>query len=140
MTGSSGSSPSSPTTKPEPRYHQCCCYTNSGLSGSSCPSDPLPMPHRRTGEKDLQTTWRNYVSSHTRNLNAFYRILLILLLILTYYVVSNEMKRTTSNSIRSAWPWHISAPILCMACPFTQFTISLSISSVSIFTAVPFPS
>ena len=44
MTGSSTSSASSPNTKPEPRYHQCCCYTKSGLSGSSCASVPLPMP------------------------------------------------------------------------------------------------
>ena len=44
MTDFSGSSPSSPNTKPEPRYHQCCCQTNSGLSGSSCASVLLPMP------------------------------------------------------------------------------------------------
>ena len=42
-------------------------------------------------------------------------MLLILLLILTYHVVSNEMKRTSSNSLRSAsWTWHISAPIFCI--------------------------
>ena len=56
-----------------------------------------------------------YWNLRKRNLNAFYRILLILSLILTYHVVSNEMKRTSSNSLRSAWwTWHISAPILCV--------------------------
>ena len=47
MTGSSGSSPSSPNTKPEPLLGQCCCFPNSGLSGSSCASVPLPKPDSR---------------------------------------------------------------------------------------------
>ena len=72
-----------------------------------------------TADKDMQNS--KYVvksskihwNSRKRNLNAFYRILLILPLILTYHVVSNEMKWTSSNSLRSAWwTWHISAPIV----------------------------
>ena len=102
MTSSSISSPSSPNTKPEPRYHQCCWHANAGLSGSSCSSDPLPMPHRRQRSANCVVKSSKVLSiSRTRNLNAFYRILLILLLILTYHVVSSEMKRTSSNSLRS---------------------------------------
>ena len=58
-----------------------------------------------------------YWNSHKRSLNAFSSILLILPLILTYHVVPNEMKRTSSNSLRSArgsWTWHISAQIICV--------------------------
>ena len=47
MTGSSESSSSSPNTKPEPQHHQFCSSPNSDLSGSSCASVLLPMPHRR---------------------------------------------------------------------------------------------
>ena len=36
-----------PNTKPEPRYHQCCCNANPGLSGPSCASVLLPMPDSR---------------------------------------------------------------------------------------------
>ena len=107
-------SPSSPNTKPEPLQGQCCSATNPGLSGSSSASVLLPKPHRRKISanyvvKSSKILW----NSHKRNLNTFYRILLILPLILTYHVVSNEMKRTSSNSLRPAW-WtrHISPPIV----------------------------
>ena len=215
MTGSSGSSPSSPNTKPEPRYHQCCCLPNSGLSGPSCALVLLPMPDSKQRSancvvklckiqiQEISTLptaftqiWMinlvhlstnpcavllslispfhlrlalsgsifSYLPSHdwflriltiltkhqawapsgpmllvcrfrfvrvelcfspsanawqqtkicklrgemmqnsnTRNLNASYRILLILPLILTYHVVSSEMKRTSFNSFRSEW-------------------------------------
>ena len=98
------SSASSPNSKPEPLQGQCCCHTNPGLSGSSSASVPLPMPdsRQRCGKyvvKSSKMLW----NSHARNLNAFYRMLLILPLILTYHVVSDEMKRTTSNALRSAW-------------------------------------
>ena len=89
-----------------------------------------------TADKDLQNTWWNHpkffeIHILTRNLNAFYRILLILPLILTYHVVSNEMKRTSSNSLRSAWwTWHISAPILCVdfLSLISQFHLRLALS------------
>ena len=59
-----------------------------------------------------------------------------MLLILTCHVVSNEMKRTSSNSLRSAsWTWHISNPLCSL--PFTHFTISPSTSSVCIHIALP---
>ena len=214
FSGSSPSSPSSPNTKPEHRYHQCCCDAKPGSSGPSCASVPLPKPDSRQRcakyvVKSSEILWNSHShkksqrllphASHTssdahiscglqwnetnklkftqicmmdlahlstnplcsfpfthvtishstssvwihialppplmtasspntkptmrwnhlryfeitsRNLNAFYRMLLILPLMLTYHVVSNEMKRTSSNSLRSAWwTWHISAPI-----------------------------
>ena len=116
MTGSTESSPSSPNTKPEPLQGQCCWIANPGLSKSSCASVLLPMPDSKQRSpkyvvKSSKILWK----SRTRNLNKFYHILLILPLILTYHMVSNEMKRTSSNSLRSAWwTWHISAPILCV--------------------------
>ena len=116
MTDSSGSSPSSPNTKPEPRHHQCWYATKSGLSGPSCASDPLPEPyHTQRSAKYKVKSSKILWNSHTRNLNVFYGIFLILPLIPTYHVVSHEMKRTSSNSLRSAWwTWQISAPILCV--------------------------
>ena len=134
---SSSSTPSSPNTKPEPLQGQCCWIPNSGLPGWSCASVRLPKPDRRQRcakyvVKSSQIPW----NSHTRNLNTFYHILLILPLILTYHVVSNEMKRTSSNSLRSAWRiWmdlaHLGINLLC-SLPFTHFTISPSIGSVLI--------
>ena len=47
MTDSSASSPSSPNTKPAPLQGRWCCLPNSGLSGSSSASVPLPMPDTR---------------------------------------------------------------------------------------------
>ena len=114
MTDSLASSPSSPNTKPEPRHHQCCCDAKPGLSGSSCASVLLPMPASRPrSAKYVVNSSTILWNSHKRNLSAFYRILFILPLILTYHVVCNEMKWTSSNSLRSAWwTWHISAPIV----------------------------
>ena len=114
MTDFSASSPSSPNTKPEPRHHQCCCNAKPGLSGSSSASVLLPMPaSRQRSAKYIVKSSKIHWNSHKRNLSAFYRILFILPLILTYHVVCNEMKWTSSNSLRSAWwTWHISAPIV----------------------------
>ena len=114
MTDFSASSPSSPNTKPEPRHHQCRSCTNPGSSGPSCASVPLPKPDsRQRCAKYMVKSFKIHRNSHKRNLSAFYRILLILPLILTYHVVSNEMKRTSSNSLKFAWwTWHISAPIV----------------------------
>ena len=90
-THSSGSSPSSPNTKPLSLQGQCCCYTNTGLSGSSCASVLLPKPHTRQRSANCMVKSSKILSSsHKRNLNAFYRILLILPCILTFHVVSNE--------------------------------------------------
>ena len=97
-----------------------------------------------TAEKDPQNVVKSSEmlgNSHTKNLNAFYCILLILPLKLTYHVVSDEIKRTSSNSLRSAWwTWmdlaHLSTNLLHVL-PFTHFTISPSTSSVWIPTAVP---
>ena len=76
VTDSSGSSPSSPNTKPAPRNHQCCCLPNSGLSGSSCASVPLPMPDSKQRSADYVVKSSKILwNSHTRNLNAFYRML-----------------------------------------------------------------
>ena len=129
MTDFSGSSPSSPNTKPEPRYHQRCCQTNSGLSGSSCALVLLPMPDskQRCG-KYVVKSFKNLWNSHIRHLNAFYRMLSYFLwyLILAYHAVSNERKRTSSNSLRSAW-WtrHISAQIICVVFFFLSLTSPL---------------
>ena len=46
LTDSSKSSPSSPNTKPEPRYQQCCPPV-SGLSRPSCASASLQIPDGR---------------------------------------------------------------------------------------------
>ena len=139
MTGSSESSPTSPNTKPEPRYHQCCCYTNAGLSGSRCSSAPLPMPHRRRLSanyvvKSSKIIW----NSHARNLNAFYRILLILPLILT---ISCGLQWNEKNKLKFTQIWimdlaHLSTNPLC-SLPFTHFTISPSTSSVWIHIVLP---
>ena len=132
MTDFSGSSPSSPNTKPEPLQGQYCCDAKPGLSGSSCASVLLPMPHRRQISAKYVVKSSNILwHSHPRNLNAFSRILLILPLIFAYHVVCNEMKRTSSNSPRSAWwTWHISAPILCVVflSLSSQFHIRLALS------------
>ena len=141
MTDSSGSSPSSPNTKPEPLQGPCCCHPNPGLSGSSCASVPLPMPDsKQRCAKYVVKSSKILWNSHTRNLNAFYRILLILPLLLTYHVVSNEIKRTSSNSLRSAsWTWHISAPIFCtfFLSLISPFHIRLALSG-SILPYLPF--
>ena len=125
MTGSTESSPSSQNTKPETLQGQCCCLPNSGLSGPSCASVPLPMPDsKRRCAKYVVKPSRMFWNSHSRNLNAFYRFgsyshtssaFFSYFLWYPYHVVSNEMKRTSPNSFRSAWwTWHISAPILCV--------------------------
>ena len=134
MTDSSGSSPSSPNTKPEPRYHQCCSSPNSCLSGSSCASVPLPKPDSKQRcakyvVKSSKILWNSQYKKSQRLLPHA----LILPLILTYHVnvVSNEMKRTSSNSLRSAsWTWHISAPILCVVflSLISQFHLRLALS------------
>ena len=84
MTGSSGSSPSSPNTKPEPLQGRCCCSPKSGFSGSSCASVRLPMPYSKQRPANYVVKSSKVLSnSNTRHLNAFYRILLILPLIVT---------------------------------------------------------
>ena len=76
MTDSSGSSPSSPNTKPEPLQGQCYSSPNSGLPGSSCASVPLPMPDsKQRCAKYVVKSSKILWNSHKRNLNAFYRML-----------------------------------------------------------------
>ena len=53
-----------PNTKPEPRYHQCCCDAKPGLSGSSCASVLLPMPHRRQISAKYVVKSSNLRNSH----------------------------------------------------------------------------
>ena len=112
----------------------------SGLPGSSCASVLLPMAWQQTKMcKIRMVKSSNLRNSHTRHLNAFYCILLILpLWWLTYHVVSSEMKRTSSNSPQICMMdlAHLSTNPL-YGPPFTQFTIAPSICSVSIPTAVP---
>ena len=128
MTGSSGSSPSSPNTKPEPRYHQRCCQTNSGLSGPSSASVPLPMPDSK---QDLQTTWWNDAkfkykksqrflphSSHTSSDTH-----------ISYGLQWNEKNKRKFTQIWMIDLAHLSTNPLC-SLPFTHFTISPSTSSV----------
>ena len=72
-----------------------------------------------TANKDQQHTWWNHLKCfdiHTQEIstpaNAFFSYFLWYSHIMS---VANEMKRTSSNSLRSAWwTWHISAPILCV--------------------------
>ena len=76
MTDSSASSPSWPNTKPEPLQGRWCCMPNSGLSGSSSASVPLPMPDsKQRCAKYVVKSSKILWNSHTRNLNAFYRML-----------------------------------------------------------------
>ena len=93
-----------------------------------------------TRDKDVQNTVKSskiHRKSDKRNLNAFYRILLILPLILTYHVVSNE-KNKLKFTLCMMDLAHLSTNLLC-SLRFTHFTISPSISSVSVHTAVPLP-
>ena len=65
-----GSSASSPNTKPEPLQGQCCYNANSGLSGSSSASVLLPMPHRRQRSSHVSASCKGFeivrdVSCHT---------------------------------------------------------------------------
>ena len=84
-----------------------------------------------TGDKYLQNTWWNHLilEIHIQDISmpstAFFSYLLWWL---TYHVVSSEMKRTSSNSLRSAsWTWHI-----CFTNPL--HILRLSALSGSIFT------
>ena len=136
MTDFSGSWPSSPNTKPEPLQGQCCCPATTGMSGSSCASFLLPMPDSRSRCAKYAVKSSNLRNSHKDISMPSTVNFLILALILTYYVVSSEMKRTSSNSLSAWWTWHISAPILC-SLPFTHFTISPSALSGSILPYLP---
>ena len=104
---SSESSPSSPNTKPEPLQGQCCCDRQiQVLSGPSCASAPLPMPDsRQRSPKYVVKSSKNRWNSHARNLNAFYRILLILPLILTYHMLSQVKLKEQSQNHSDLHDW-----------------------------------
>ena len=97
------------------------------------------MPHRRQrSAKYIVKSSKFLWNSHKRNLNAFYRILLILPLILTYHVVSNEMRtnKLKCTQICMMDLADLSTNPLC-SLPFTNFTNPPSTSSVWIHIVLP---
>ena len=141
MTDSSGSSPSSPNTKPEPRYHQCCSFPNSGLSGSSCASVPLPKPDsRKRSAKCGEIIWNAWKFTYRKSQR--------LLLHSSHTSAKthkpcglqwNEKNKLKFTQICMMDLAHLSTNPLC-SLPFTHFTISPSTSSVWIHIALPLPS
>ena len=139
MTDSSGSSPSSPNTKPEPRYHQRWSYPNSGLSGSSCASVLLPKPHSRQRSEVLRNHPKFFEFKYKKSQR---------LLPHSYHtssdthiscgLQSNENKKLKFTQICMMDLAHLSTNPLC-SLPFAQFTISPSTSSVWIHIALPPP-
>ena len=96
VTDSSASSPSSPNTKPEPRYHQCCSSPNSGLSGSSCASVLLPMPDskQRSANYVVKLLCKIQIQEISRRVTTFFSTFLWY-----SHVVSNETNKHKFNQI-----------------------------------------
>ena len=119
MTGSSGSSPSSPNTKPEPQHHQCCWNPISSLSGSSCASVLPPKPHSKQRSakyvvKSSKILWIHIQQILTPS-TAFFSYFL------SYsHVVSNEKNKLKFNQISMIDLAHLSTNPLC-SLPFTHF-------------------
>ena len=134
--------PSSPNTKPEPLYHQCCCFPNPGLSGPSCASVPLPMPDSRQRSakyvvKSSNILWHSHTHKksqrllpHSSHTSAHTHISCGL-----QWNETNKLKFTQICMMDLA---HLSTNPLCRL-PFTHFTISPSTSSVWIHIALPPP-
>ena len=140
MIGSSSSSPSSPNTKPGPRYHQCCCDAKPGLSGSSCASVLLPMPHRRQiSAKYVVKSSKILWNSHTHKKSQ--RLLPHSSHTSAHTHISSGLQWNETNKLKFTQNCMMDLAHLSTLCslPFTQFTISHSIGSVSIPTAVPLP-
>ena len=131
MTDSLASSASSPNTKPEPLQGQRCFSPNSGLSVSSCASDPLPMPHsRQRYAKYVVKSSKIHWNSRKRNLSAFYRILFILPLILTYPcgLQWNEMNKLKFTQICMMDLAHLSTNRVIFLSLMSPFHLRLALS------------